>query len=479
MWVGTTAGLCKFDRLTGTFRRYSRHDGLADDNVLQIAPDAHGSIWVSTETGLSRIDPHSGRVRTYGPADGLAEFSFNFGTYNTPRDSVLYFAGNSGLLMFRPGDIQDPAAPAPVVLTGFRVFNTPTPFSDFAFSLKRIDLSFLENSFSFDFAALDFSDPARTRYAYRLDGFDEDWIHAADRRFAAYTNLPPGEYTFRVKGASSTGAWNNEGASVHLVISPPFWATWWFRISSGVLLAAVSGGLVLNRSRSKRQREQMREEMSRRLIESQEMERKRIAAGLHDSLGQNLLVLKNTLQQAADDHQLPSGTRQEIVQLVHLAQQSLDEVREISFDLHPHVLDRLGLKRAIETMIEKVTVLSSIEFTLELTPLPVTLRADAQINLFRIAQEAISNVVKHSFATSAVIHLIVKDSELELLVKDNGKGFDVNAHVTRPPETWSLGLLNIAERVRLLGGTYSIASSPGSGTTLTIAIPLERKRNGT
>lgn len=206
--------------------------------------------------------------------------------------------------------------------------------------------------------------------------------------------------------------------------------------------------------------------------QSQEVERKRIASGLHDSLGQNLLVLKNILDQSATNNELKTDVRKELKELSELAQLSLNEVREISFDLHPHVLDRLGLQRAIETMVEKLNSSFPVVVTARFEGPSFKLGNQLEIGIYRIAQEALSNVVKHSEARTASVMINARNGVLELKVVDDGRGFDAPAHLARPPGRWSLGLVNIAERVRLLNGTYSINSRTGEGTTLTVHIPL-------
>jgi signal transduction histidine kinase/ligand-binding sensor domain-containing protein len=477
LWVGTEGGgLCMLDRQTGTFKRYLKKDGLAGNVVFQIVPDKRGRMWVSTEGGLSRLDLATGRLSTYGETDGLGRFLFNLVGYHDPAAEVLYFAGTRGILSFHPDSISEGHVVPPIVLTDFRIFNERMPFSDYVFGMEHLELRYPQNSFSFEFSVLEYSDPRQKRYQYMLEGFDETWVYSEDRNFASYTNVPAGSYVFRVKGGTHTGGWNEDGTSVSIAVLPPFWGTWWFRVGAILSVVLLTGLMYRRRVGALKHERAIQEEMSRRLIQLQESERKRIASGLHDSLGQNLLVLKNALQQASTEPKVDPETRNELHSLSELAQQSLDEVREISFDLHPHVLDRLGLRKAIETVVDKFSQRSSLVIAAEFDGVPERFPETLEMGVYRIAQECLSNIVKHSGASDARISLSAADGSLRMSITDNGKGFDASEYAQRPPQQRSLGLLNIAERVRLLGGTHSIDSAPGKGTSIMVNIPLSRDR---
>ena len=182
---------------------------------------------------------------------------------------------------------------------------------------------------------------------YRLEGLDEGWVRAGTRRVTVCTHVPPGEYVFRVKGSNNDGVWNDEGAAVRLSITPPFWGTWYFRgMSAFVVLAGLT---VFYRRRLRRwQRErQMQQQFSLKVMESQENERKRIAGELHDSLGQDLLVIRNRALLGLRDSALSAHARDQLNQISAVAAQAISGVREIAHDLRPYQLDRLGLTKAV------------------------------------------------------------------------------------------------------------------------------------
>jgi signal transduction histidine kinase len=212
---------------------------------------------------------------------------------------------------------------------------------------------------------------------------------------------------------------------------------------------------------------------SQQLIESQENERKRMAAELHDSLGQHLLVIKN---RAALGDRL-SGNRahskEQFDEITTSATQAIDEVRRIAYNLRPLNLERLGLTTVIEELIEKVSGSSGIQFFCDVMPLDGALTADGAINLYRIVQESVNNIVKHGEATKASIEIRREGADIHVSVSDNGRGFDIEALARR-----GLGLTSIAERVRMLDGAHTLASAPGKGTALTIRIPGQSLARG-
>lgn len=245
MWIATAnGGLNQFNPQTGqTTAVYSQKDGLASDVVYSILSDKAGNLWLSTNKGLSKFIPSENRFVNYGVADGLKRVIYREGASFKGQDGALFFGGINGLTKFYPDKISENTHVPPVVLTGLSLFNQPLKLNAPAETTNHIQLSYQDDVLSFDFAALDFVAPQRNQYAYKLEGFDDDWIYAGNRTFATYTNLDPGNYTFRVKGANNAGVWNEDGVSINVTITPPFWETWWFRTLAvfGILAIAFGG----------------------------------------------------------------------------------------------------------------------------------------------------------------------------------------------------------------------------------------------
>ncbi|MBN1481881.1 sigma 54-interacting transcriptional regulator [candidate division KSB1 bacterium] len=230
-WLGTYGGgLNKFDPVTGTCERFTEADGLASNSIYGFVKDDQGMLWISTNNGISKFNPFNQTFTNYNVDDGLQSTEFNGGSFFKSKSGEIFFGGINGFNAFYPENIHGNENKPPIVITDFRVFNEPfdlkTPISD----IDEIKLSWKDNVFSFEFAALDFTAPKRNRYAHKMDGLDKEWIYTdASKRFANYTTLPPGKYTFRVKGSNNDDVWNEEGASIKIVITPPFWQTPVFR----------------------------------------------------------------------------------------------------------------------------------------------------------------------------------------------------------------------------------------------------------
>ncbi|HTY35489.1 MAG TPA: sensor histidine kinase, partial [Bacteroidota bacterium] len=255
-------------------------------------------------------------------------------------------------------------------------------------------------------------------------------------------------------------------------IRPPFWKTLWFRFSALAALAALILAAVQRRIKTLRQEAARQQEISRRLIESQEHERRRIAADLHDGLGQDLLIIKNRATLAGETKELSEQARHQIDIIGKTASESLQWVRRIAKDLRPYHLDRLGLSAALRATLEEVADATHIAFDIRVDDVNPFFkgRKDLEVNIFRVVQEAVNNIVKHSGATAARVLVEGSEEKVSIEISDNGKGFDP-ARVDAPDSKAGLGMSGIADRLRVLGGTYSIESTPGVGTSISIQIP--------
>jgi signal transduction histidine kinase len=317
------------------------------------------------------------------------------------------------------------------------------------------------------YTGLNVLDADRIRFRYKLDGLDRGWIDVGTRRAAYYSHLPAGDYTFRVTAANGDGVWSSDVQTLRIVVTPPFYQRMWFvlLILTGV---AVSEGVWQQRRLARvRTAAAAQQEFSRRLLASQEQERQRIAGELHDSLGQQLMVIRNRAmlgEQSAED---PKQSRNQFDEITASAKQAIDEVRAIAHNLRPVNLDRLGLTASIEELVEKLASTTGIQMSADIEPCDGRLSKEAEISCYRIIQESTSNIVKHAEATKAYVELWHEDGMLQITVRDNGRGMD--EATARPAR--GLGLTSITERVRILGGTLAIESAPGQGTTLHIRIP--------
>jgi ligand-binding sensor domain-containing protein/class 3 adenylate cyclase len=274
LWIGTLNGLNKYDRVANTFKSYTTQDGLPNNVIYGLVEDSRGNLWLSTNNGIADFNPNTETVRVYDAGDGLPGNEYRFGAYFAGREGRLYFGGINGLVIFEADSIRDNPFKPPVVLTNFQIFNRPVPISEESPLKKAISemrdmtLSYRESVFSFQFSALHYASPSQNQYAFMMDGFDNGWQYVGNRRFTSYTNLPPGEYTFRVKAANKDGVWNEEGSSINVTITPPFWKTWWAYSIYGISFFGILFGFVNNQIERER-RKKKRIELQRDLLEKE------------------------------------------------------------------------------------------------------------------------------------------------------------------------------------------------------------------
>lgn len=482
LWIGTyDGGLGRFE--DGKFTRYTTREGLFNYGVFQILEDARGYLWMSCNHGIYRVrkqelnDFAAGKrgVITsvaYGKSDGMLNVECNGGRWPAgikAEDGRLWFPTQDGVAVVDPAAVSTNLRPPPVVIESCLVDRVPVAVD----GPIRIEPG--QDNLEIQYTALSFVDSEQINFKYKLEGLDHEWVEAGTRRTAYYSHLPPGHYVFKVIAANTDGVWNTVGQSLLLAVLPPFYRTWWF-LTLASLIAA--GGAVFAwqyRVAQLKRANALQHAFSRQLIASQESERKRIAAELHDSLGQHLVVIKNLALMFLNGGN--TGASQQIEDISAEASQALGQVREISYNLRPYQLDRLGLTKAVEAIVKKASAASPICFTARIDGIDGLFPKEFEINFYRIVQECVNNVIKHSRATEASIMVQRRNGSILLTISDDGQGFAPDA--ASPDHLHGgFGLIGISERARLLGGKSIIQSAPGQGTTISIEIDPGKIRYG-
>ena len=485
LWIGTyDGGLSRFQN--GRFTSYTVREGLANNGVFQILEDSRGNLWMSSNRGIHRANRNElnrfaagGTSRifsvSYGKRDGMRNAECNGGLMPAgikAQDGTLWFPTQDGVAVVEPEKLLRSPTPPPVIIESYAIDGLPGTLHPSA-ALKP-DSENLE----IHYTAPSLVNSERIRFRYQLVGLDTDWVDADTRRTAYYSHLPPGNYTFQVTAAHSDGAWNTDAARLSFVVLPRFYRTWWFTLSLWIAGVSVLWMAFRYRYRQLERARAAQQSFSRRLITSQENERKRVAAEIHDSLGQRLVIIKNLAIQFlknSKDSQRERGKVDEISEECSLA---IEEVREISYNLRPYQLDRLGLRKAVLALVRTAAKATSAKLDADVDDIDLFFPREAEINFYRIVQECLTNVVKHSEATE--VHLDVRrdDDNLSLAVRDNGKGFAAGVP-NGDPTKGGFGLQGIRERAQLLGGQAVIHTSPGRGTTISIHFSAKGLRNGT
>lgn len=480
LWFGSNrGGLFLYNYEDKSLTRYSEKEGLKSNSVYGILEDGNNSLWISTSRGISKINTADGTIKNFDHSDGLINSEFNPSSAYKTKTGIMYFGGIQGINYFHPDSIVENQYVPPVVLTSFKLFNKEF---ELPVSLTYTDTIFLDydqNNLSFEFASLDYTNPSQNKYAYMIEGIDKVWNFVDNKRSVNFTQLNPGEYIIKFKGTNNDGLWNETGIRIALIISPPLWATWWaysFYATLFVFILIRFRSYELNKRKRKEienleKEKALQEEFSRVLLKSQEEERKRIASELHDSLGQNLLIIKNRallgVKSADNDF-----SKKQLTNISEGASSAIEEVRRISYNLHPYHLDSLGLTKAIRAIIDNLESSTQINFHFELDNIDDIFEDSREINFFRIIQETINNIIKHSKATEAVIKIVKEPGTLSVIIKDNGIGFNQNTIQKTTDPSKGFGLNNLKRRIEILQGSLSILSESGKGTKIDIKIPI-------
>lgn len=251
IWVASEGGLDMIDKNTNALISFTQQDGLPSSIVQAIQEDRQGILWLSTSNGITAFDPSTKHFKSYTVEDGLQgqEFKNNCSYQNS--EGLIFFGGNNGFNYFHPDSIRYNTILPPVFITGLSISNKQAYpsnsggiLTNIIANTNSITISYKQNVIGFQFAALNYLNSAKNQYAYRMEGFDTAWIYCGTRRSATYTNLDPGTYTFKVKASNNDGYWNEQGTSLSVIITPPFWQTWWFKTIGLFVLIALIAGLI-------------------------------------------------------------------------------------------------------------------------------------------------------------------------------------------------------------------------------------------
>ncbi|MEP7318993.1 MAG: triple tyrosine motif-containing protein, partial [Panacibacter sp.] len=474
LWLGTNGGgLNRLDKQTGKFIHYNEKDGLPNKVVYGILSDNENNLWMSTNKGLSRFTPSykantGGIFKNFEEEDGLQSNEFNRNAFCKTPAGTLFFGGVNGFNYFNPKEIKDNPAIPNVVITDFKINNEPvlfragnnavnnqnTPLSKPVFLSEKIVLPYADNMFSFDFASMDFTAPEKNLYQYKLSGFDKDWIQSANNHSATYTNLDPGTYIFTVKGSNNDGVWNEQGASITLTILPPWYLTWWFRITVVAIVMAFIYLLFRYRLQQKI-----------KLLNV----RNRIASDLHDEIGSTLssvYIYSEVAQKAATDKLPETNTylKQISADVANMIEALSDIVWTVNAknDRFENIINRM--RAAAIELFEASGYELQLQFDEQLNTLKLGM--EDRKNFYLIYKEAINNVAKYAAGKNVSIHLSLDRSTILLSVKDDGKGFSINR------EDQGNGLTNMKKRTQELQGQLEIISGQGNGTEIKLAFPI-------
>jgi signal transduction histidine kinase len=487
IWIGTYDGGLGLLR-NGKWTTFNVAQGLYDNGVFQILEDRYQNFWMSSNRGIYRTskvdlyafaDGKKTRIQSvgYGKADGMLNIECNGGFWPSgaiDRRGFLWFPTQDGVAVINPDILEVPKQGPRTVIESVSIDHTEVG------SVPRVVLKPDQQDLEIRYTALSFSKPEQIEFRYKLENIDREWEYAGRRRTAYYKHLPPGRYVFHVTSVNSDGVWSKEDQRLAIEVVPHFFQQWWFIASLVLALFAAASAFWNHRIRQLQRTKAAQKAFSQQLLASQEAERRRIAAELHDGLSQHLVVIKNLaifLLKPKGERASEGEKRLNLEEISSEASAAMDEARSMLHALRPFQLERVGLSRAIQGLVKTAERASGIQFTLDLDDIDGAFPQELQINFFRIAQEAVNNIIKHSNATTASIAAKFDHGTLYLSISDNGKGLDTNTQ-RMTPGSGGFGLTGIQERVDLLNGSLRISSHFGSGTLLSMIFltrPTDRK----
>jgi signal transduction histidine kinase/ligand-binding sensor domain-containing protein len=472
LWIGTFGGGLDAMR-DGRFFHVSARDGLLSDNVSHIEDDGQGSLWLSTTRGICRVrkqdiwDLVTGKIRkiqpvNYGVADGLRSAQCAPG-YPTSRggtrssDGRLWFPTSRGLAVLDPGALDSNARPAAIAAPMVHLLEVAVDGRSISIA-DGARLAPGSGRLQFRYTGIYLSAPERVRYAYRLEGLDGDWISSVARRVTNYNSLPHGQYRFTVRAAVPNGPSGETSFAFELL--PHFYETAWFRYFCAALAAAGIWGLYNLRLRQIRQRFSL-------VLD----ERGRLAREIHDTLAQGFVGISSQLDAVALTLNGHGDLARKHLDLARkMVRHSLTEARRSVMDLRASALEGHDLPAALSEAAHQWTAGSTVQIRVDVEGENRPLPEETEQHLLRIAQEAVTNAVKHARASHVSIHLEMAGRELSLRVADNGRGFEQDEAFSEVGGHF--GLLGMRERAERLGGELRLHSEPGHGTEVAVTVPI-------
>ena len=462
VWICGTDGLSRYQN--DRFTLAGQVNGLPLGGVYSATQDERGTLWLAAPSGIIRLEleefdravtassPYQMRFRTYDTSDGLAGYPVALGDRNAIRaaDGTLWFITSRGISVADPRRLTPQRQPPLVAIDSVRADDAPVAGTDLAGNTSKIQI---------DFTAPELTSPLKTRFRYRLEGVDQDWVDAGTRREALYTGLGPGDFRFRVSVSQDDGSWSETEATYAFTLHPQFYQTWWFAMIVGATIAALVWSAWQVRIR------QLRRQFALVLGE-----RVRLSRELHDTLLQSLVGVAlefDAVSRSLEGSQ--SAVRDRVIKIREQVEEYIREARRSIWSLRSPALETGDLIEALRDSATRATAGQPVTFSFEQTGVRRRLPSNIEHQLLRIGQEAMLNAVRHSGATTITMHLRFDEDAVELTVTDDGRGFDSSLGTEGTTDHY--GLTTMRERAEQAGGRLLTTSTPGHGTRISARVP--------
>ncbi len=496
IWIGSQNGLYRYELKTGQFKRYAREDGLPSNTLSSVLLDDAGYLWMATRNGISRFDPEEETFRNYFKTDGIPGNTFHFMSGYKNQKGELFFPGYFGLLYFHPDSIKANTIPPKVAFTAIDLFGTPlsieekSPLKKHISLTKELRFSHHQNDLTIHYAGLHYKNPEKNRYQVKLEPYEQKWRDVKHQRFADYTNLDPGKYTFYVKAANSDGVWNEEPATLDIIISPPwYWNIW--SIAIYVFFIALFSYWAyryqLNRKLAIAE--------ARRLRDLDEV-KSNLYTNITHEFRTPLTVIKGIAGQISGHAKEKKLIQRNSDQLIELIDRMLDLARDEAGQLNLNLVqaDILSYLRYITESFHSFAINQKINLNFYADAEQIVMDFDRE-KILRILSNLISNALKFTPEYGKVQIIARRKSAqnygkngsdfLALQVKDTGIGiapdylphifdrfYQADASTTRRAEGAGVGLALTKALIKKMNGEISVKSKEGEGAVFTILLPI-------
>jgi len=519
LWIGTDGGgLNKFNLENESFTVYTMEDGLPNNTIWGILIDEKGNLWISTDNGgLSRFNPVTEKFSNYDQSDGLQGSQFNFNAYYKSRSGEMFFAGDKGINYFYPDSVKNNPYVPPIVITDLKLYNKSVPINENSplkksiTELGEIELKYNENFISFEFAALNFTNSHKNRYKYKMTGLDPDTVYSGTRRFADYTDMKPGDYTFWVTGSNNDGIWNEKGVSLHIVIHPPWWRS---RLAYSLyivfVILMVSGFIRWRTWSLRKDKEELEKQVRERTREIEEKDfhilemdrmKSRFFTNISHEFRTPLTLILSPLEKIMADKNSKDKDYNELgvirrngLRLLDLVNQLLDLSKLDSGKLKLELMeaDIIKILRLSFSSFISLADKKRIQYDFQL-PVDEIFTYFDKGKLETIMNNLLSNAFKYTPEDGEIkceVHIKETGKEgekdvIEISVRDSGPGIDKNKldlifnrfyqadeeHHIEGGGT-GIGLSLTKELVQLIHGEIKVISNPGKGSCFIVTIPL-------
>ncbi|MBN1637838.1 MAG: hypothetical protein JW866_02650 [Ignavibacteriales bacterium] len=445
LWIGTFGGgLNKFDKKSEIFTHIIVDKEFASQSIYGILEDNNKNLWLSTDNGIYMYNEFTGQLRNYDLTDGLQSLEFSGGAYYKNKIGELYFGGINGLNYFYPDSLKTNSYIPPIEITEINIFDVPIKEE-----VNSIRLNYDENYFSFKFSALDYINPNENNYAYILEPFEKKWNYTNSlNRIASYSNIPSGKYKFKVKNSNNDGIWNEQCASVDIIILPPFWKTWWFITLGIIFLITTTLYIFYIRYNQIKQIKSIKSKLS---------------ADLHDNIGAGLTEISIWSEiSAMEILKFSENTAQQVKNISEKARHLTDEMSDIVWVINPERDSLYELLVRLKTSYSELFAhlgISIIIRNLEAIK-NIKLKMDFKQNLYLILREALNNSIKHSSCSKIEIDINLIRRILKVKITDNGIGIESKNNL------FGHGLKNMQMRAKAIGGRLNYFSNKNKGTSI-------------